>query len=276
MGYIYMFLTALCWSFAGVCIRFNSQSAIMITAINGLIGLTLNTLINRQKLVVNKIVILAAIAQFMMGMTFTYANQLTTVGNAIILQYTSMIFVLLYQSIDTKRLPYLKQVAAVLLVIVGMVTFFFESLTFAGMLGNVISIISGAFYGLQFYVNTKEKADPKSSMLLAFMMNTSLILLVFKDLPAVAISEWAVLLAQGIVCAGLGSYFFARGISLVPPLSANIICMLEIIFSPLWAFMIFGEQMSVNAIIGAIIMVIGIVLNLWMESKPKNAIEAER
>lgn len=276
MGYIYMFLTALCWSFAGVCIRFNSQSAIMITAINGLIGLTLNTLINRQKLVVNKIVILAAIAQFMMGMTFTYANQLTTVGNAIILQYTSMIFVLLYQSIDTKRLPYLKQVAVVLLVIVGMVTFFFESLTFAGMLGNVISIISGAFYGLQFYVNTKEKADPKSSMLLAFMMNTSLILLVFKDLPAVAISEWVVLLVQGIVCAGLGSYFFARGISLVPPLSANIICMLEIIFSPLWAFMIFGEQMSVNAIIGAIIMVIGIVLNLWMESKPKNAIEAGR
>lgn len=197
MGYIYMFLTALCWSFAGVCMRFNSQSAIMITAINGLIGLSLNTVLNRQKLVINKTIVLAAVAQFMMGMTFTYANQLTIVGNAIILQYTSMIFVLLYQTIDTRKLPNLKQISIVLHVIIGMVTFFFESLTLAGMIGNVISIISGAFYGLQFYVNTKDGANPKSSMLLAFMMNSSLLLFVFKKIGYVALSEWAVLLLQG-------------------------------------------------------------------------------
>lgn len=267
IGYIYMLLTALCWSFAGVCIRFNSQSAIMIAGINGLIGLILNSIINRQKISINKTIIVGAIAQFMMGITFTLANQLTTVGNAIILQYTSMIFVLIYQTIDTKKLPSLKQVGIVCIVIIGMITFFFESLSLKGMIGNIISIISGAFYGLQFYVNTKKEANPVSSMLLAFMMNTTLLLFVFKDIPSIAINEWGVLLIQGIVCAGLGSFFFSKGISLVHPLSANILCMLEIIFSPLWALLFFKEKMSFYAIIGAIIMVFGIILNLYMENK---------
>lgn len=71
-------------------------------------------------------------------------------------------------------------------------------------------------------------------------------------------------------CAGLGSFFFACGISLVPPLSANIICMMEIVFLPLWALLIFGEKMSVYAVIGAVVMVIGIILNMWMESKQKS------
>ena len=267
IGYIYMLLTALCWSFAGVCIRFNSQSAIMIAGINGLIGLILNSIINRQKILINKTIIVGAIAQFMMGITFTFANQLTTVGNAIILQYTSMIFVLIYQIIDTRKLPSLKQVGIVCIVIIGMITFFFESLSLKGMIGNIISIISGAFYGLQFYVNTKKEANPVSSMLLAFMMNTTLLLFVFKDIPSIAINEWGVLLIQGIVCAGLGSFFFSKGISLVHPLSANILCMLEIIFSPLWALLFFKEKMSFYAIIGAVIMVFGIILNLYMENK---------
>lgn len=267
IGYIYMLLTALCWSFAGVCIRFNSQSAIVIAGINGLIGLILNSIINRQKILINKTIIVGAIAQFMMGITFTFANQLTTVGNAIILQYTSMIFVLIYQTIDTKKLPTLKQIGIVCIVIIGMITFFFESLSLKGMIGNIISIISGAFYGLQFYVNTKKEANPVSSMLLAFMMNTTLLLFVFKDIPSIAINEWGVLLVQGIVCAGLGSFFFSKGISLVHPLSANILCMLEIIFSPLWALLLFKEKMSFYAIIGAVIMVFGIILNLYMENK---------
>lgn len=267
IGYIYMLLTALCWSFAGVCIRFNSQTAIMISAINGLIGLILNSIMNKQKILINKTIIIGAIAQFMMGMTFTFANQLTTVGNAIILQYSSMIFVLIYQTIDTRKLPSFKQIGIVCIVIIGMVTFFFESLTLKGMIGNIISIISGAFYGLQFYVNTKKDANPVSSMLLAFMMNTSLLLFAFKDIPSIALSEWGVLLIQGIVCAGLGSFFFSKGISLVHPLSANILCMLEIVFSPLWALFIFNEGMSSYAILGAVIMVVGIMFNLYIENK---------
>lgn len=267
IGYIYMFLTALCWSLAGVCIRFNSQTAIMIAAVNGVIGLILNSVINKQRILINKTIIIGAIAQFMMGMIFTFANQLTTVGNAIILQYTSMIFVLIYQTFDTKKLPSLQQIAVVLIVIIGMVIFFFESLSFKGMVGNIISIISGAFYGLQFYVNTKKDANPVSSMLLAFIMNTSLLLFVLKDIPSITMSEWGVMLVQGIVCAGLGSYFFSKGIPLVHPLSANVICMLEIILSPLWALFIFNERMSSYAIIGAVIMVVRIIFNLYIENK---------
>ena len=36
-GYIYLLLTALFWSFAGICIRFNHQSALLISVVNAVI-----------------------------------------------------------------------------------------------------------------------------------------------------------------------------------------------------------------------------------------------
>lgn len=266
-GYIYLLLTALFWSFAGICIRFNNQSALLISVINAVIGISFNLVFNHQKFKLNKTILFAGFCQFMMGITFVFANQLTTVGNAIILQYTSMIFVLIYQCVDKRKFPKLQQIIIIFVVIIGMILFFLDSISFKGVLGNIIAIISGAFYGLQFYINTKAKADPYSSMIINFLFSISLIGFVINDFGYVTTVEWTAMAGSGLICAGLGSLCFARGISLVNAFTANIICMLEIVFAPIWAYLIFHETIGQMSFVGALIMLSGMLYHLYLENQ---------
>lgn len=264
-GCCYMFLTAMCWSLAGVLIRFNSQTGIMISAIGSIIALLFNILFYHKKWIINKTVILVAIFQYIMGITFIYANQFTTVGNAIVLQYTSMIFVLIYQSIDEHKLPKIRQIGVVVIVILGMFLFFFDEISVKGMIGNVLAIISGAFFGLQFYVNTKENADAYTSTQLSYFISIIGLFFVVKDIPTITSQEWLAMLFSGVIQTALGGIFFAKGIVLVHAFTANVICMSEVLLAPLWAFLVFHETVSFMSFIGGFIIVMGILLNIGLD-----------
>ena len=97
----------------------------------------------------------AGIAAYLMGITFTYANKLTSVGSAIVLQYSSMAFVALYEAIEQRRVPPARKVFVIVMALSGMVVFFLDSLSFEHVLGNLLAIISGAFFGLMFFLNAK-------------------------------------------------------------------------------------------------------------------------
>lgn len=270
-GYVYLGATALCWSFIGVLIRFNSQSAILIHSVTSIIALFFSFCIARSKLVVNKLVVGIALAQIITGLTFVSANQLTGVGNAIVLQYTSMIFVLVYQSIDHRCIPTPKQVGVIVMAIVGMVLFFFDSLTLQGMLGNLLAITSGAFFGAQFYLNTKPKASPLSSAILSYGLSGGMILLLLDKLVHVTIQEWGIMLVSGIVCTGLAGIFFAKGIERCHAFSANIICMSEVVMAPLWTFIMFHETLGIRSLLGAAIIICAVLLNMLFDYQKQQA-----
>lgn len=264
-GYSYLFLTAISWSVAGILIRFNSQSGLMIAVVSSIVAVIFNRLFNYKKIVFNKLIICIAICQFISGITFNYANQLTTVGNAIVLQYTSMAFVLIYQCIDYRSLPQKKQILIILMVIFGMVLFFFDALSIKGMIGNILAIISGAFFGLQFYLNTKENANTYTSNMLSYCISISFIFYVFKDFPSVQPLEWVSMILSGIFVSALGGVFFAKGIQVVNAFTANVICMSEVLLAPLWAFLIFHETVGKISLIGGVIIIFGIILNMYLE-----------
>lgn len=82
------------------------------------------------------------------------------VTSTIVLQYTSMIFVIVYQGIAERRMPALRHVPVVLGAFAGMALFFMGSLSSEGMLGNILAIASGASFGLQFYLNSRPGPRP--------------------------------------------------------------------------------------------------------------------
>lgn len=264
-GYVYLIATAICWSFIGVLIRFNTQSAILIHGVTSFIALLFSLMFASSKLVLNKLVVLVALAQVMTGLTFVYANQLTSVGNAIVLQYTSMIFVLVYQSIDHHSLPHPRQICIIIMAIMGMVLFFFDALSLQGFLGNILAITSGAFFGIQFYLNTKPKAAPLSSAILSYAISCGMLVFIFDSFYQVHISEWLIMLLSGLICTGLAGLFFAKGIQKCNPFSANIICMGEVILAPLWTFLLFHETLGARSILGAMIIISAVLLNMLFD-----------
>lgn len=275
-GYFYLMATALCWSFIGVLIRFNTQSALLINGVTSLIALLFTLLVSRPKITLHPIVVLVGITQFFTSITFVYANQLTGVGNAVVLQYTSMIFVLIYQSIDRRRLPPFRYIMIILLAILGMLLFFFDELSSEGMLGNLLAIISGACFGLQFYLNTKPKAMPLCSTALSFATSSTMLFFLIPDLHDVRPQEWGAMLLSGVVCSGVAGLLFAKGIRMCNAFSANIICMSEVILAPLWSFLLFHETLGVRSAIGAVIIVCSILINMFFDIRRITAADTVR
>ena len=142
---MYLFGTALLWSFIGILVRANSQSALLIGAVTAIFMALFILLVGRPVLRVSRLIVLVAVCNFVTGTTFNFANQLTTVGNAIVLQYTSMIFVIVYQSLATRTLPSPAKIASVLVAFTGMGLFFLGDLSAEGMLGNLLAVISAVF-----------------------------------------------------------------------------------------------------------------------------------
>ena len=230
-------------------------------------GLLFLLVVVRPTLRFTKRAVLVGLASCVTSLTFIFANKLTSVGNAIVLQYSSTIFVIIYESVERRHLPHASKIGVVAMAFAGMLLFFFDELTAEGMLGNLLSIVSGAFFGLVFFMNAKPGALPMPSSLVGFAVASLGFLVVAPEVPTVSPMNWALMLCQGIVCSGVSSIFYVRGIRRVPAFSANMICMSEVILAPTWAFLAFGESFGRFAFIGAVLIVGSIVINLVLDSR---------
>lgn len=265
-GYIYALLTALCWSTAGLFVKNINQSAFVIAGSTGLIALIFNQIVNRGKIKISKFTILIGICQLIMHLSFVFANQLTSVGNAIVLQYSSMIFVLIYQSIDKRKLPNFYQYIIIGMAAIGMIIFFLDSFSLKGNIGNLLAVLSGAFFGLQFYLNTKDKADPGSSLLIQYFLSIMIMIPMVMTNPIKFSSQDIIfIILSGVFQTGLSGIFFAKCIVEIPAFSANVICMSEVIIAPIWAFIFLKEVFTPYTFIGALIIVCALILNIYME-----------
>lgn len=211
-GAMYLFGTALLWSFIGILVRANSQSALLIGAVTAIFMALFILLVGRPVLRVSRLIVLVAVCNFVTGTTFNFANQLTTVGNAIVLQYTSMIFVIVYQSLATRaRLPSPAKIASVVVAFTGMGLFFLGDLSAEGMLGNLLAVISGATFGLCFFLNSRPDASPMVSSLISCGISILPIVYFAGDLGSVKPFEWGLMLVHGLFCGGLASVLYAKG-----------------------------------------------------------------
>lgn len=200
---------------------------------------------------------------------FCFANKMTYAANAVLLQYTAPIYVVILSPLllgeKNSKLDYLSVVG----VIAGMVLFFADNLFGAKdetppqvLLGNIIAIISGVVFALSTVFLRRCKASTsKSSFVLSqfitfvvcipFVINEGLL-----DLKSII---FVILL--GVVQMTLPNYFYAVGINKVRALSAILILMLEPLMNPVWVAIFAHEIPTVNCVIGGIIILIFVVGN---------------
>lgn len=268
-GIFFALLTALCWSTSGLFVKQIGQSAYVIAGMQSMIALLLNILYTRKRIHFSFFIVVVGFIQFMMHITFMMANQLTTIGNAIVLQYSSMIFVLLYQSIDQKKKPEKYQWIVIGLAVLGMVLFFMDDFSFDSIKGNGLAIVSGAFFGLQFYLNSKKQADASSSMKIQYLFSILFFLLYVLKNPVLSFSkqDGFYIALLGIITAGLAGVFFTKCIERIPPFSANVLCMSEIVFAPVLAFLILHEWFTFHSLLGAIFIVLSLMYNVYEQKK---------
>jgi len=256
-GILYMLAASILWSTGGLLIKYIPLSSIVLSSIRSLIGLTVIILFNyKSKIIINRSVLLSAFCLAYTLTSFVIANRYTTAASAIVLQYCSPICIAFYLFLLYKRKPERNKIIALSGAFVGIVLFFFGKFSSGSLFGNLLALSAGFSFGGMFIINSNSNCDTYSSLvigqLITFIIGFPFLFSQSYNLMPSAIIA---LIFLGVFQVGVAYVCFSKGIKRVSPLSANIICMIEPVISPIWVFIFLGEVPTINAIIGSVIVI---------------------
>lgn len=283
-GLVYISFTAFLWSTSGLFIKLLQIDAFQISfyrsGIAALTVLIISTLRNKAsgkslKLQFDKISVLSSFFYAGILIFFVIATKKTTAANAIFLQFTSPIYLLVLEPLFLKVKFEPKNLITIVITVCGMILFFFGRLELGNIYGNVIAIVSGICFAFFTLLLKKKRLEQKSENTLNSIIlgNTIIVVIAFFMIyPNFALSgtEVLILLYMGIIQIGISYMIFNEGIKYVSATESMIIATMEAIFNPIWVFLGIGETPSIYAIAGAAIILTAILWrNLGKKSEEK-------
>lgn len=262
-GAILMSLACVCFSIAGVLFKLISWGAMSSNAVRLFIAAGMffaYIKIRHRKIVVNKNVLLGALFLLLTTNLFALSNKNTTAANAIILQFTAPIFLILYTWLAKHKKPQKQETLACIFVFAGLILFFFDSLSTGHYLGDFFGLLSGIAYAGVFLFNTKENSDAASAVLIAYTVGGFIgIPFIFAERDF-SLRTILLLLALGVVQIGLGYLFFTMSLDYLPALPASLMSGLEPILNPILVAVFYPEEhLTVFALLGAAVVLVTIV-----------------
>lgn len=276
-GTIYILLSAICFSLGGVLIKMIPWSPITIQGARSIFAFLViggYMVLKKRKFKLNKSVLLGALFNLVMAFTFVMATKMTTAANAIVLQFTEPIFVILLMWMLYRKKPGKDAILACIAVFGGILCFFFESLGGGGMLGNVLAIISGFAYALVFLIKRFPNADFESSILLSSAVSVLIATPWYAVETKKDLTIWGIVALLGVFQCGFAYVFLSKGLDHVSPVVASLTSTIEPILNPLLVAWFYGEQVGKLAIIGAFLVVGSATIYNVLQAK-KSAITKE-
>lgn len=256
---------ALLWSTGGLFIKWTKLSAVELSFGRSLLAaLTVAAFTYREGFRLNRLTVLTSFLYAALLLLFVVATKLTTAANAIFLQYTAPIYVLLLEPLFYKEKFRATDLFTVLACIAGMSLFFVGKLEAHDVLGNITALASGvcfAFYVLLLRHPHTQRVNRASSVIYG---NLLLVLITAPaGLAALGKLTWhdGISVAYlGVIQIGVAYTLFTLGMARgVRSLDAGIVGYIEPVLNPVWVFLVLGERPSAWAIIGGAIIITAVV-----------------
>lgn len=257
-GTLYVLLSAICFSLGGILIKLLPWASLTIQGMRSvfsLLTITVYMLITHHRFHFNRSVVAGALLNFVMATTFVIANKMTTAANAIVLQFTEPVFVILLLWIFYHKKPTKEAVLTCLLVLSGIICFFFDSLSAGGMLGNMIAIFSGLTYAGFFLIKQFPEGDYESSMILAMLLSIAVGFPSMMSETQFSPFLWIIVILLGAVQSGFSYIFLSKGLDRISPVTASLTSTIEPILNPILVAIFYGEQIGMLSLIGAVLVI---------------------
>lgn len=261
-GTLCVFLAAALYSIGGLCMKVIPWSG---TAINGartaiaLVVIGIYLIIVKHPLRFNRWILLGAVSVFSTNLLFSVANKMTTAANAIVLQFTVPIFVMLFSMLFFKRKPTKLDLAACVIVFGGIVFFFADSLSMGGGLGNALALLSGVTYAGVFMMNDMPNSDAISSVFWGDVLSAIVGLPFLAKETDFTLTPIVSLLILGVFQVAVAYILLSIGLKTTPSVTASLVSGIEPILNPILVAVFYGEEMGIFALIGAAIVIVGVV-----------------
>jgi DME family drug/metabolite transporter len=206
---------------------------------------------------------------------FVVANKLTTAANAIYLQGTAPLYILLVAPLVLREPVRRADLVFMGALALGLAAFFMGQEVATGTapnpaLGNLAALASGLTWagtvmGLRWLGRRSD--DPRAtqpSLVAGNLIAAGAALPLALPVITFNTSDLVILLFLGVFQIGLAYVCLSSGISGVPALEASLLLLLEPVLNPVWAWLVHGEMPTGWALLGgAIIMAATTVRTVW-------------
>lgn len=274
-----MVICGILWSTGGIFIKLIPWNAFAIAGTRSLIAACVVLLYIKVKKIpfqFNRKSVLSG--AFMSGIFFFFvlANKLTTAANAIVIQFTSPVFMLILGAVFLHKKCRKGDIVTVTVTLLGISLFFFDQLSPGNLLGNCLAIVAGLMVAATYLTVGEVDEDTRMSGVFLGQLFTAVIGLPFVFLTGAEFTpvSTACILALGIVQLGTPYVIFALSMKHCSPLACNLIGVIEPLLNPVWVFLFDGEAPGFYALIGAVIVIVSVVSWCVWNEKIASAEEA--
>lgn len=260
-----MLLCAALWSIAGILFKLIPWNGFAVAGMRSLIsGITIYVSMHLMGVhyVLNRRTLIAGFFSGCTYLCFTVSNKLTTSANAIVLQFTSPVFIIIYSAILFGKKPRKQDMAVVLFTLLGISLFFLDQLKPGYLIGNFVAIGAGMFMAGMYVAVGEIQEEERFSGILNGQALTFLTGLPFFIVtkPAVTPTALIALLTLGVFQLGLSYVLYVKASRYCPPLACCLLGAIEPLLNPVWVFLFNGEKPGIFALIGAVVVIVSITV----------------
>src|SRR5882724_8908308 len=267
---------AILWSTGGLFIKATHLSAFELSFGRSLLAaITIAIFTRKEGFGINPVSAVTSILYAALLILFVLATKLTTAANAIFLQYTAPVYVLILEPLFYKEKFRSRDFITVAACIAGMSLFFVGKLRPQDVTGNLVALGSGICFALYFLLLRHSKARDVNRASSAIYGN---LIAVVVCAPAflgamrrgISPTDFACIAYLGIIQIGVAYILFTGAMArCLRALRASIVGYIEPVLNPVWVFLFIGERPSGWAIVGGAIIVASVVAHMLMSAKDK-------
>ena len=245
------------WSLAGLGVKSVAEPALTVACYRSAVAaVTLALLLRPRPPRWSTGFLVAVVSAAGNVISFVVATKWTTAANAIFLQYSGVLWVLLLAPLVLREPLRAADAGAIAVALVGLALFFVGGIDVRARAGDWVALVSGGFFaGLILSQRHLRAGGGEAAVTLGNALAAAVLVPFVAGGPAVSPRSAVILGLLGAVQVAGAYALFVRGIRHVPAARASLLGMVEPVLNPLWVLLVLGETPRPTAIAGG-----GIVL----------------
>ena len=272
---LFVFAAALLWSTGGLFIKWTSLSGLALSCFRSFFAFfTVAIFTQHEGFGLNRLTAIASVLYAVLLILFVLATKETTAANAIFLQYTAPVYLLILEPLIYKEKFRLRDLITVLVCVGGMALFFVGQLRPEDVTGNLLALGSGLCFAVYFLLLRHPKAREVNRASSVIYGNLLAVLMTapwgLAAIPNMNLHDTLSVLYLGVVQLGIAYTLFTVGMARgVRSLDAGIVCYIEPVLNPVWVFLVIGERPSQWALLGGAIIIIAVIIHMLLDARLK-------
>lgn len=273
---LFVFAAAFLWSTGGLFIKWNTLTGLELSFCRSFFAMIVVALITRREgFGLNRLTAVASVLYAILLILFVLATKETTAANAIFLQYTAPVYVLIFEPIIYKEKFRPRDLITVLICLGGMALFFVGQLRPQDIMGNIFALASGLCFAFYFLLLRHPKAREVNRASSVIYGNLLAVIITvpwgIEALGKMDPQNVVSVVYLGVVQLGISYTLFTYGMSHgVRSLDAGIICYIEPVLNPVWVFFVLGERPSRWALLGGAIITATVIAHMLVDASTKH------